>query len=226
MKRSLSEVVNCANCKAYACDFKGKIPDNCPMNEEEIREIYKASLERYRSDEVVRNLALNAARVEGEGYLKWTRIEEVMEFARKCGFKRLGIAFCIGLRDEAKVLADVLRRNGFEVLSIVCKSGSIAKEEMGLKKEEKISPEEFEPMCNPVAQAEILNKARTELNLILGLCVGHDTLFIMHSEAPVTYIAVKDRVLAHNPLGAIYAKHYFRKRLYEDHRKDREGVRK
>ncbi len=188
------------------------------MNEEEIREIYKTSLERYRSDGVVRNLALNAARVEGEGYLKWTRIEEVMEFARKCGFKRLGVAFCIGLRDEAKILADVLRRNGFEVFSIVCKSGSIAKEEIGLKKEEKISPEEFEPMCNPVAQAEILNKARTELNLILGLCVGHDTLFIMHSEAPVTYIAVKDRVLAHNPLGAIYAKHYFRKRLYEDHR--------
>ncbi len=217
MNERLNEMIDCANCKAYACYFKGKIPENCLMNKEKIQEIYNASLKKYRNDERIRNLALNAARVEGEGYLRWTRIEEVMEFAWKCGFKRLGIAFCIGLRDEAKALMDILRHNEFEVYSVVCKSGSIAKEEIGLKKEEKIRPEKFEVMCNPIAQAEILNKARTELNLILGLCVGHDTLFIMHSKAPVTCIAVKDRVLSHNPLGALYARHYFRKRLYEDH---------
>jgi uncharacterized metal-binding protein len=42
------------------------------------------------------------------------------------------------------------------------------------------------------------------LNILLGLCVGDDTLFIKHSKAPVTVLAVKDRVLAHNPLGALY----------------------
>ncbi|MBC7110533.1 MAG: DUF1847 domain-containing protein [Archaeoglobi archaeon] len=214
--------VNCADCKAYACYFKGKIPENCPMKVKEIQEIYRASIQKYLSHDTVRNLALNAARVESEGYLRWTRIEETIEFARRCGFKRLGIAFCIGLRDEAKVLADVLRRNGFEVFSVVCKSGSIDKEVIGLRREEKVRKSEFEAMCNPVAQAEILNKAGTELNLILGLCVGHDTLFIMHSKAPVTCIAVKDRVLAHNPLGAIYAKHYFRRKLYEDHAGERD----
>ncbi len=218
--------IDCASCKAFACYFRGKIPENCPMNDEEIQRIYRASLEKYREDEKIRNLALNAARVEGEGYLKWTRIEETMEFARRCGFKKLGIAFCIGMRNEAKALADVLRHNGFEVFSVLCKSGSIPKEEIGLKKEEKIRPDRFEAMCNPIAQAEILNKAGTELNLILGLCVGHDTLFIMHSKAPVTCIAVKDRVLAHNPLGALYAKHYFRKRLYEDHLESRRDDRR
>jgi uncharacterized metal-binding protein len=186
------------------------------MEDEEVLEIYRSSLRSYKEDGRVRNLALNAARVESRGYLRWTRIEEIMEFARSCGFKRLGIAFCIGLRDEGKILGRILRKNGFEVFSVVCKSGSIDKEEIGLRKEEKIRPDSFEAICNPVAQAEILNKAKTDLNLILGLCVGHDTLFIMHSKAPVTCVAVKDRVLAHNPLGAIYAKHYFRERFYKD----------
>ena len=54
-------------------------------------------------------------------------------------------------------------------------------------------------MCNPIGQAVFLNKAGTQLNVILGLCVGHDSLFIKHAEAPVTVFAVKDRVLAHNP---------------------------
>ena len=30
------------------------------------------------------------------------------------------------------------------------------------------------------------------------------TSFIKHSKAPVTVLAVKDRVLAHNPLGVLY----------------------
>ena len=32
--------------------------------------------------------------------------------------------------------------------------------------------------------------------------MGHDILFTKHSKAPVTTLAVKDRVLTHNPLGA------------------------
>lgn len=71
-------------------------------------------------------------------------------------------------------------------------------------------------MCNPIAQALILNRVGTELNIVLGLCVGHDTLFIMYSKAPVTYLAVKDRVTGHNPLAAIYARNYFRARLGEE----------
>jgi len=49
-----------------------------------------------------------------------------------------------------------------------------------------------------------LNDVKTELNILLGLCVGHDTIFLEFSEAPCTILAVKDRVLAHNPLAAIY----------------------
>ena len=62
-------------------------------------------------------------------------------------------------------------------------------------------------------QARILNREGTDLNVIVGLCVGHDTLFIKHSEAPVTCLIVKDRVLAHNPAAALYASGSYYKRL-------------
>ncbi|MPM98578.1 hypothetical protein SDC9_145766 [bioreactor metagenome] len=71
-------------------------------------------------------------------------------------------------------------------------------------------------MCNPIGQANFLNSAKTELNIMLGLCVGHDSLFIKCSDAPITVFAVKDRVLAHNPLGALYlSEGYYKNKLYK-----------
>jgi uncharacterized metal-binding protein len=71
-------------------------------------------------------------------------------------------------------------------------------------------------MCNPIGQAMMLNNAETDLNIIMGLCVGHDSLFMKYSEAPVTVLAVKDRVLAHNPLGALYlSDSYYKNKLYK-----------
>lgn len=71
-------------------------------------------------------------------------------------------------------------------------------------------------MCNPIGQAIFLNKAETELNLILCLCVGHDTLFMKYSEAPVTVFAAKDRVLGHNPMAALYlSDSYYHDKLYK-----------
>ena len=61
--------------------------------------------------------------------------------------------------------------------------------------------------CNPIAQAEICNKAGTQLNYILGLCLGHDILFMRNSKAPVSVLIVKDRVTGHNPAAALYADH-------------------
>lgn len=71
---------------------------------------------------------------------------------------------------------------------------------------------EVGPMtCNPVLQAEVLNREGTELNIVMGLCVGHDSLFYRHSSAPVTTLVSKDRVLANNPAGALYnARSYYR----------------
>ena len=63
------------------------------------------------------------------------------------------------------------------------------------------------PRCDPVAQARLLARANTELNVMAGLCLGCDVLFASRSEAPVTALFVKDRSLAHNPVGAIYTRY-------------------
>jgi uncharacterized metal-binding protein len=119
------------------------------------------------------------------------------------GYHKLGLAFCIGLSEEARKVREVLK--DFEVVSVCCKICGINKDDFNL---EKIENQKFEASCNPIGQATILNKEKTEFNIVLGLCIGHDTLFYKHSEAPVTTLAVKDRVLAHNPLGAIYSAYY------------------
>lgn len=139
-----------------------------------------------------------------EGYGWATRVEEIMLYARNCAYHTIGVAFCMTLAREAAVFCDVLRDNGFAVSSVICKTGSLNRE---LLKDDFICdrvPGMGKTLCNPVGQAELLNREQTDLNVVLGLCVGHDALFIRHSEAPVTYLAVKDRIMGHAPLMPIY----------------------
>jgi len=136
---------------------------------------------------------------------KIPRVEELFQFAHKCGYKKLGLAFCIGLAHEARTLTDILENKGFEVVSVCCKVGATPKERIGIREEEKIvGPGRLETMCNPVVQAEVLNKANVDMAIMLGLCIGHDTLFIKYCRVPMTVLAVKDRVFGHNPLAALY----------------------
>lgn len=203
----------CDVCKEHFCRSGEleKLPGNCPCKEtdmDHMNELYFEE-ENYK-------IAYNSAMVEAEGYCKKTRLEEIIDFAQRCGYKRLGVAFCLGLGKEAKILCGILRHNKFEVNSVICKNGSIPKEFLKIDENQKIRPGTFEPMCNPIGQAIFLNKEETELNIILGLCVGHDSLFIKYSDAPVTVFAVKDRVLAHNPMGALYLSDgYYKKKFYK-----------
>ena len=119
-------------------------------------------------------------------------------------FRRLGLVFCRGLYKESKVVEKVLSAKGFEVVSVICKTGCVPKERIGVRDEEKIRIGLFEPMCNPIMQALVLNDANTEFNVLMGLCVGHDSLFLKYAEALCTVFAVKDRLLGHNPLAAVY----------------------
>jgi uncharacterized metal-binding protein len=145
---------------------------------------------------------------------KLPRIEELIQFARQCDYHRLGLAHCGGLAYEAGLLAEILENNGFEVVSVQCKSGAVPKERLGVKDDEKIvGAGMWETMCNPIAQAMILNKAKVDMAIMLGLCIGHDTLFIKYCRVPLTVLAVKDRVLGHNPLAALYASETYYRRL-------------
>jgi uncharacterized metal-binding protein len=162
-----------------------------------------AHAEDYRRDPFIERVAQVSAVVESEGYCKWTRVEEICHFAKRMGFRRVGIATCISFVDLSRVFSAILESHGLEVASVACKNGGVAKESIGLKDEEKIRPGTFEAICNPISQAELLNRAGCELNVIVGLCVGHDSLFIRHAQGLVTTLVTKDRVLAHNPVGAL-----------------------
>ena len=60
-----------------------------------------------------------------------------------------------------------------------------------------------------------LAEAGTELNVVIGLCVGHDSLFFQHSRVPTTVLVVKDRVTGHNPVAALYTSRSYYRRLRE-----------
>ena len=185
-------------------------PKNCPS----LAVTKEETIARYSKEEL--HPFIESARVEAAGYCRQTRVEEIMEYARRCGYCKLGVAFCAGFADEAAIFCKILRANGFEVASVCCKNGSVSKEEFGLKPEELVRKgEKYEPICNPAGQAYYLDEAGSELSIILGLCVGHDTTFIKHSKAPVTVLSTKDRVTGHNALAPLYcADGYFKSRFF------------
>jgi uncharacterized metal-binding protein len=186
-------------------------PGYCPskVDPEGIAEAWE-----YHSDPFTMRVAHAAAQVESEGYCRWTRVEEIAAFAKRMGFSRIGIASCISFLEHARTLSAILESHGFQVASVACKNGGVSKSAIGIRDEEQVRPGGHESMCNPVSQAELLNRAGCELNVVLGLCVGHDSLFYRHSAGLVTALAVKDRVLAHNPLGALQLADSYYSRLW------------
>jgi uncharacterized metal-binding protein len=214
----------CVLCGVKACTAEPDTktpPSFCPMPVETalLQEVERQYLER----EDLRRLALESARTEAAGYCRSTRIEEIMDFARRMGAGRLGIAHCAGLMQEAKAARDIFLAGGFEVYTVCCKAGSIDKEKIGLRDEEKVHPGQFEAMCSPVGQAALLHQAGTQLNVVIGLCVGHDSVFFMHSKAPATVLVAKDRVLGNNPAAALYTVHSYYRRLTEPKREMRKA---
>ena len=206
--------LRCPLCGVRACaepPHTKKLPGFCPMPAE--GECLAAVERSYLEDADLRKLACESARTEAAGYCRATRIQEIMDFARRIGAAKLGIAHCVGLVEEARAASEIFTANGFAVAAVCCKVGSIAKEKVGLADDEKVHPGQFEALCNPVAQAALLAEAGTQLNVVVGLCVGHDSLFFMHSRAPATVLVAKDRVLGHNPVAALYTGHSYYRRL-------------
>ncbi len=168
------------------------------------------AIEGYESDPSALAIARAAANVEADHYNRATRVEEIAHFARAINARHVGVAFCTGLKEEARLFCELMRRC-FKVSSICCKSCAVPKSTFSMPH---VKPVGRESMCNPKGQAKLLNDAKTDLNVLVGLCVGHDSIFFRDSAAPVTVLLAKDRVLAHNPAGALYSP-YIRRRLQE-----------
>jgi uncharacterized metal-binding protein len=210
-----SEKTECAKCsvKEKIClSPEGRGPTFCPTLHRK-ESIAKANEEFIKPD--ILKFAHDASVQEAECYIHRgtkpyvlhptkPRVQEICEFAQKMGYRKLGIAFCGGLHSEALSLTQILEAQGFEVISVTCKAGGTPKEQIGIKDEEKIRVGEFESMCSPIAQGMILNAEKTDFNILVGLCVGHDSLFLKYSKAYCTVLVAKDRVLSHNPCAALY----------------------
>ena len=208
---------SCAACEKDISDricivAEGKGSKGCPTLTRD--KVLQDANRAYKSPEI-REFARQASIQEAECYANRghqpyvmqptkTRIVEICEFAEKMAYRRLGLAFCIGLVKEAKTVEEIFTSRGFEVISAVCKAGRTSKESIGVTEEEKVFRGMDEPMCNPVYQAKLFNHENADFNILLGLCVGHDSLFFRYADAPTTVLAVKDRVTGHNPLVAIY----------------------
>ena len=205
--------LSCVDCGVKNCETRDKeYPEFClttglsAETAEKVRKLYE--------DEENRKVSVISAEIENEFYLRYTRVQELVEFAKRMGFRKIGIATCVGLLEESRVLARILRKNGFEVYGAACKIGSFEKKSVGVAEEDMINTGAV--MCNTIMQAEVLNEAETDFNVVMGLCVGHDSLFYKYSKALVTTLVAKDRVLAHNPAGALYQIGSYYKKLMKD----------
>ena len=199
------------DCAVKNCDKMDKTyPDFCLTTHMD-QEVYKEAMACYEEEDNHKTMVA-AAEVEYEHYCQYTRVEEIMEFARKMGARKIGIATCVGLLAESRTLASIMRSHGFEVFGIACKAGATPKTSVGIPKEcNGIGLN----MCNPILQAKILNHAKTDLNVVVGLCVGHDSLFYKYSEALTTTAVTKDRIMGHNPAAALYTADTYYKKLKE-----------
>ena len=191
---------SCADCGVINCRMQDKsYPEFCLTThmDPELKEEALALCMEEENNRIMRT----AAQVEYDGYRKWPRVQETILFAKRMGYHKIGIATCVALIRESRILAKMLRANGFEVFGVGCKAGEIFKTDLGIDQAHQ-GPGPV--ACNPVLQAQLLAQAGTELNIVMGLCVGHDSLFYKHSQAVTTTLVVKDRVLVHNPVMALY----------------------
>ncbi len=212
MKKDMPQCVECTILRCGSREKNKKVPISCPT--EKYADLAAETMEKYRLPE-------NQAVIQGwlglmgkifnpekaKEKWSWTRIDEIMEYARIRGMTRLGIATCYALMPESKLLSDILEDNGFNVVSVSCLCGEVNPKDMGMA---------GDIFCNPILQAEVFNKEETDLNIMMGLCVGHDILFLRHSKAETTPLIVKDRSTGHNPIAALYqSQGFFKDRFFK-----------
>ena len=148
---------SCTECGPLNCHRKDKTPPSFCLTEgadpQEVAEI----VEHLRGDNLDARIAHASAEIEGLYYCKATRVEEIVLFAKRIGAKRIGVATCRGLIQEARTFAKVLRANDLEAFTVVCKIGSVDKTEIGVSEDVKVEKGSHEAMCNPILQAKTLN---------------------------------------------------------------------
>ena len=127
------------------------------------------------------------------------RVNEIILYAKEAGIKRIGIANCIVFEREADELELLLTSDNFSVYRANCKLGRMPFDDI-LSGYKGVS-------CNPAGQAMVLADSGTELNVVMGLCLGHDMVFYKKSQAWTTTLLIKDRKPEHHTLQRFDAYH-------------------
>lgn len=187
-EKNIQVTIDCISCKAKSC-LKGENCQLCPL------EAISGN-----GDEKVHDMLEVSYDVSFEPERDLCRVSELVYFCLGMKYKKIGIAFCIEMWKEAEIVTPILKRF-FEVTSVCCKIDN------SQKKSNKVQLASKHDGCNPISVANILNLAKTDFNILIGLCVGCDSIFNKKSLAPVTTLFVKDKLLAHNPVGAVYTKY-------------------
>ena len=206
-----NEGLSCLNCTGKPCEFvTGDNPEYClggavtQAIHEEVRERYLDPTTHAVYQASVRSSALCS---------DLTRVQEIIEFARGLGVRKIGLASCTMMLNEARTFSRILREAGFETYGVACKVESNHRCDLDIHVEE---GNQEAVLCNPIMQARLLEEAGTELNVVVGLCVGHDALFYKNSAAIVTTLACKDHITMNNPCAALYGRDtMYRKRIQE-----------
>lgn len=189
----------CATCRT-AASFRGdceRMPEGCPTRAKpELTKDVSSYLEPERA-QIMR--VADAAPFTPEK-VKRNRVEELIFFAQQRGLSRIGVAYCVSMTKEAQELGRRLEAAGLHAELACCRLGAVDYEEIGLQK---AHPERFAAICNPVAQARLLNEQGVQLIAQLGLCLGHDLILQEEAKVPVTTLVVKDRALDHHPITAL-----------------------
>lgn len=209
----LESLQSCIDCSSLGCSECGKkYPAFCLTAKLPDEDLCR-SVELMKDSKYTSYLEAAAEVIKiGKGHI--TRVEETILFAKQLHAHKIGIATCTALIAESRILAKIFRANGFSVYGVSCKVGAVPRAELGLGPEYCILGPNT---CNPILQAHLLNEARTELNVVMGLCVGHDMIFQKHSEAMCTTLVAKDRVTGHNPVVPIYNVNTSYKYLLDPH---------
>ena len=190
---------SCVDCGLNGCRKPdGPHPAFCPANGFDLE---NETWLQERLAEPENRCAIEAAAVSAGRAIddKLSRLEETVVLAKGLGVKKIGVAACVSLAPEARAAAKALRAEGFDVVGAICKMGTITHADLDLHVGRK--PESV--LCNPIYQAKVLNDERTDLNVVIGLCAGHDSLFIKYADALCTTLVVKDWKYDHHSVLAL-----------------------
>ena len=212
--------MHCAECLVQNCQVQCKQPGgaDCPMKDQAL---FDAILAEYQKPDIH---TFYEASVESmrQSFARLTRLMETINFCRLMKYHTSGIAYCSGMLREGRIVNALFKKEGFETVSAGCKVGGFSSEELigpcpmreSLPERRDLRsldgrlhpPEKVKPraICDPIGQAMVLNEANTEFNVVIGLCVGHDSLFLQYANAPCTVLVAKDRMLNHNPVADLY----------------------